>query len=177
MVKVTVVPEFSEFSRRRLAMAVLQSEGNQLFVDGLEVREYGGTHCNSVPAHDRKIRCVGSSAKGTRIITMDEGGRIKIWDPSRSELEKRVWYGSLNMEVTAIGVTEDGKRIAVAVGLVVTIYDVQGHSALISLEQVPTPKLSERITNLHFSDNDHVVCHDGSGHKCTVARNPCWQVR
>src|SRR3989344_1696308 len=152
---------------------ILRFEGNQLFLDNEEVTEYGSTARPQTPAHYQKIRCIGSSAKGARIISVDEGGQMKIWDPARDKLSRRVWNGNEYKDVTALGVTEDGKRFAVAVGLTVAVYDTNRDGTAEKLEHATLP-LRDKVTFLQFANDDTVICTDSNGSKLTLERDPAW---
>lgn len=106
------------------------------------------------------------------MISVDDNGLAKIWDPSRKHLERRVWYGRVGQNVTAAGVTDDGSRIAVAIGLKVTIHDVKGDNDLVALECVSLNDLDEKVVSLQFTDDDHVVAHDAKGKKITIVVIP-----
>lgn len=152
---------------------ILRSEGNQLFFDNEEVREWACSRGGS-PAHDHRITCIGSSPTGARIVTADEVGKIRVWDPSKPNLEKRVWNGNGFQGATAVGVTEDGKRLTVAVGLSVSVYDLEPNQSR-RLETATVP-LKEKVTCLQFGDEDHVTCVDGDGKRCILKRDPSWKV-
>ena len=154
---------------------ILRSEGNQLFLDNTEVRE-SASHRDSGPAHSQKISCVGSSSTGARIVSADEAGQLKVWDPSREKMSQRVWCGSDFKEACAVSVSENGRRLAVAVGLVVTIYDLEVHPPAKKLESAQMP-LSEKVTFLQFTDDDHVMCSDSTGKKVIFERDPAWKVK
>ena len=169
---VTFAPHFT----KETAM-ILRSEGNRLFIENQEVCEYVGTHMSDGPAHHQKIACVGRSPKDARIISADATGQVKIWDPSRPNPEKRIWGGEGYKDTTAVGITDDGKRIAIAVGLTIGIYDVEqqhGKSKKIGDGLLP---LNERITLLQFIDDEHITCHDSAGNKLVFERTPAWQIK
>jgi len=154
---------------------ILRSEGNQLFLNNEEVREWA-CHREGSPAHHQRILCVGSSSLGARIVSVDEGGQLKIWDPSRANLERRVWQGQGFKGASAVSVTEDGKRLAVAVGLEVTVYDLEPNQAAKKLESARLA-LTDKVTFLQFTDDDHVMCSDNDGKKVIYERDPAWKVK
>lgn len=154
---------------------ILRSEGNQLFFDNEEIREWACGRSDG-PAHFQRIVCVGSSLKGTRIISADVSAQLKIWDLSRPWLERSVFVASGYSEATAAGVTDDGKRMAVATGLVVTVYDIKNNREAQKLESA-TPPLRGKITFLQFTDDDHITCGDNEGNKVVLERDPAWKVK
>jgi hypothetical protein len=157
-------------------MSVLRYEGNQLFLGPVEFLEWACQR-ESVPAHYQRIRCAGVSIGGKRVISADETGSLKIWDPAKGRLEKRVWNGRVDPKVTAVGVNDTGSRYASALGQTVIICDVGGRDEVSTqLEKVPLPKLQEPITSLMFTDDDTVVCHDHKGVACTIKRDPAWKI-
>ena len=149
----------------------LRSEANRLYWNGVEVREWA-CHQDGGPAHPRDITCVGASPTEKRLISIDQEGKAKIWDPSLPRLEQRIWLGSgLPTDACAINVTDDGKRFAIAVGLVVTVYDVSGNNHVkqekVSLEP------STSIIALQWLDSDSFLCKK-EGAEVTVKRQPLW---
>ena len=112
------------------------------------------------------------SPKGSRIVSVDEQGKLRVWDPSKPEPEKRIWNGNGFTKATAVGITDDGKRLAVATELIINVYDLESNQPAKKLEEGVTLPLKEKITFLQFTDNDHVVCSDIDGKKVIFQRDP-----
>lgn len=74
---------------------------------------------------------------------------------------------------TRIISVDDGVRMAVAVGQVVTIYTTPPNNSPLKVEEVPL-SLKGKIVLLCFTDDDHVLCYNDEGHVAKIGRNPEW---
>ena len=155
--------------------------GNQLYVGSREMREWSCSRAPD-PAHYRPILHAQASPTGKLVVSLDKGGDLKLWDLSRPALNERIWKGSIGHadEITAIGVADDGSRLALAAGLTVRVYELRGSGALQFIEQVNlavwAPQFTGTIVQLAWIDNDHVTCIDEKGVAGILTRQPLWKI-
>lgn len=149
----------------------VHTEGNRLYFDEQEVWESNSGR-EGAPAHDQEIVCFASSPDSKRIVSVDKTGKLKVWDPHLANMSQCVWRGNGFAGATAVGVTNDGSRLAVAIGLMVTIYSlmVPKHEPAEKIEANMLPP-GDKITSLTFADNNSVICDYG---KVIGRRNPAW---
>lgn len=152
-----------------------RAEGNRLYLGEVEVWEYNSGR-EGAPAHSQEILCVGSSPKGSRIVSIDKIGQLKVWDPSLSNTNQRIWEGRGFANAAAVSVTDDAKRLAVAVGLTVTVYElflerVEGRQLAQKIEEKLL--VCDKVASLRFTDSDRVVCSLG---EVILRRKPIWEV-
>lgn len=75
-----------------------------------------------LPDHDRPVLALIFSWKGDRLATVEEGGKVRVWDPSSGKLIAEL-PDAITAEVHAVVFAPDGKLLAGA-GSSATIWDV-----------------------------------------------------
>lgn len=144
-------------------MINVRFEGNRLFFNEKEVRESGTGEVTDTPAHYQPIVCVGISPGYLRIISLETGGRLKMWNPGGPRLGQRVWTASTPLEATALGVTDNGLWVAIAVGLTARIYEaVQTHGSRL-IQEITLQSLKDKVVKLEFANHNLLYCRDSEG--------------
>lgn len=83
--------------------------------------------------HTKAVRALVFSIKGDRLATVDDGGGVRVWDPSSGKLIAEL-PSAPSGEVYSIAFSDDGRRLAAASG-VATIWDVDKKKIVCSTEE------------------------------------------
>ena len=139
--------------------------GNRVFLEEHEELVEVWSGGSESPAHHSSICCWALSPNEQHLITLDQGGQIKIWDLQRRRGERRVWDGAGFADATAVATTNGGQRLAVAHGLTVKVYKTVvlanpwERDKLVPLGTMDVP-LEEKVVSLTFEADNQLLCRD-----------------
>jgi WD40 repeat protein len=114
----------------------------------------GGGEPRALPDHDRSVVAIAFSLKGDRLATVDQGGKVRIWDPSAGKLIAEL-PDAIAGEPRAIAFAPDGKLFAGA-GSSATIWSVEKKKKICATED-------SWIFDLTFTPDQGSLITTGSG--------------
>lgn len=89
----------------------------------------------ALPGHENAVVALSFSIKGDRLATVEEGGKVRIWDPSAGKLAAEL-PDAISGEVRAIAFSPDG-ALLVGAGSAATVWSVEKKKKACSTEEWP----------------------------------------